>query len=247
MPGPIQKTFVVVGDTLTLVEYGEAGAFGIQVTGAGTYTLQFEASVDEVNFFALPAFDIGALVFSSSSTAPANYLLNPAGFAVFRVRASALTSGTPVVTIRSNPSIANFLRIGSLPALGAGTATIGTVLPRDSDLAVTATGTIGTGVTLTLPAAGVGLFHHIGLLELYMFAGALLVAAATPVLVTSTNLPGSPVWDFEANAAAQGTDEPRVYAFPNPLKSSVANTATTIVAPATTSIIWRLTAVYYAG
>lgn len=54
------------------------------------------------------------------------------------------------------------------------------------------------------------------------------VGAATPLIVTSTNLPGAPSWDF-STAAAVGTTERIIFDDASPLKSSVAATATTIV------------------
>lgn len=115
---------------------------------------------------------------------------------------------------------------------------------RPSDLHVTNTATAGTAVTLTLPAPAAGLFHHIYRVHLTAYTTAARTGGATPVLVTTTNLPGSPVWTF-ASAAAVGTTATFQENWTSPLKSSVAATATTIVAPATTSVIWRLSANYY--
>jgi hypothetical protein len=130
---------------------------------------------------------------------------------------------------------------------GGGLAIIGTVLPRDADLSQTGTAAAGAGVTLTLPAAGVGLFHHITAIEIFQFAAAALTAGAVPVLVTTTNLNNTPTFSLSATALAAGADERFLYTFPNPIKSSAANVATTIVAPATTSVIWRLNCWYYAA
>ena len=133
----------------------------------------------------------------------------------------------------------------TLPALAAGTANIGDVdVLNRCDLAQTATGTDGAGVTLTL-AAVVSEFHYICLIEITKFATALLVAAATPVLVTTTNLNNTPTISMSAAATAQGEVEERIFAPTDPIRSSTVNTATTIVGPATTSIIWRLNVYYY--
>ncbi len=113
-------------------------------------------------------------------------------------------------------------------------------------LAQSGTAAAGTGVTLTLPAVA-GQFHYIGMIEVVQFASALLVAAATPVLVTTTNLPSTPTFSLTATALAAGAVERVIYTFDAPLKSSVVNTNTTIVAPATTSVIWRLNCWYYAS
>jgi hypothetical protein len=113
-----------------------------------------------------------------------------------------------------------------------------------STIVITATAAISNGVTLTLAAPGASLFHYISGIDMSCFAGAALTPAATSVLVTSTNLNGNPTFDFQ-NAGAQGTIN-RVQIFPTVLiKSSVAATATTIVAPVLTGCIWRLTAYYF--
>ena len=114
-----------------------------------------------------------------------------------------------------------------------------------------ATNTIGTSVgaaaaavTLTLAAPGAGLRHYLTYLSINKFASALLVAAA-PVTVTTTNLPGSLAFSFPADAGAAGTIDRWREDFAYPIASSAQNTATTIVCPATTSIIWRVTAGYF--
>ena len=117
---------------------------------------------------------------------------------------------------------------------------------RASRLAVTATGIAGAAVTLTLPAAGAGLFHYITFIRIAKFATALLTAGATPVVVTSTNLPGGVAWSFSAGAEAAGTQVEIASSPTTPLVSSAANTATTIVCPATASIIWRVSVYYFA-
>lgn len=110
---------------------------------------------------------------------------------------------------------------------------------------VTGTAAAGTGVTVTLPAVA-SQFHYINTIELTAYTAAARIGAATPVLVTSTNLPGSPAWDF-SSADAIGTVELKFFTFPAPVKSSTVNTNTTIVCPATTSVIWRINVSYYAA
>jgi hypothetical protein len=90
-------------------------------------------------------------------------------------------------------------------------------------------------------------FHYIDRIVIQRFATALLTAGATPVLVTTTNLPGTRVFSFPAEAAAQGTMYSEIVEPARPLRSSAAGTATTIVAPATTGVIWRITADYDAA
>lgn len=82
----------------------------------------------------------------------------------------------------------------------------------DADLWVTAVGAAGAAVTLTLPAAAAR-FHRIAWIEIIMYATAARTGGATPVTVTSTNLPGNPAWTHES-AQAVGTCVRRVCRFP---------------------------------
>jgi hypothetical protein len=69
---------------------------------------------------------------------------------------------------------------------------------------VSATGASGAAVTLTIPAGGAGIFNYLCYLQIIRFAAALLTAAATPVLVTTTGMTGTPTFSFAADALAQG-------------------------------------------
>lgn len=111
-----------------------------------------------------------------------------------------------------------------------------------SELGITATGAAAAAVTLTIPAV-VGKFHSISHISIQAYSTAARTGSATPVLVTSTNIPGNPVWTF-ATAGAVGTTDTKVVEPDLPIKSLIANTATTIVCPGTTAVIWRVQ-VYY--
>lgn len=123
-----------------------------------------------------------------------------------------------------------------------------TALPemRAATLGVTATAAVNTGSTLTLPAAGAGLFHYIVSLELVKLYSIVGVAAGAGVIITSTNMPGTPAWTTEQLASVAGTTARVIKEEPTtPLKSSVANTATTFVAPAQLQTIWRWNVRYF--
>lgn len=65
------------------------------------------------------------------------------------------------------------------------------------------------------------------------FAAAALTAAATPIIVTTTNLPGNRQFSIQADATLQGVIYPEeINLAGNPLKSVASNSSTTIVAPA---------------
>lgn len=115
-----------------------------------------------------------------------------------------------------------------------------------ANLCVTNTAATGVACTLTIPSAGAGLFHYISLIEIQLYATAARTGGAAPVLVTTTNLPGSPVWDFDTAQAIGNTIRQNTQPA-TPIKSSAAATATTIVAPIATTGIWRITAYYYAA
>lgn len=111
-----------------------------------------------------------------------------------------------------------------------------------SDQCVSATAAGGSGVTATLSAPGTGLRHYITRIRIEKFAVALLTAAAAPVTVTTTGIPGTPTINFSAGAEAQGTQQVADLDFTAaPIEASADNAAVTVVAPATTSVIWRVT------
>ena len=116
---------------------------------------------------------------------------------------------------------------------------------RASTLAVTVTAASGTAATLTLPAVA-GLFHYITALDIVLYSAAARTGAAAPTVVTTTNLPGAIAFTF-STAGAIGTTDVQDLIRTTPLKSSVVNTATTIVCPIAAGGIWRITATYFTG
>jgi hypothetical protein len=117
-----------------------------------------------------------------------------------------------------------------------------------SDLSVTNTAAANAACTLTLPAAGTGLFHYITSLIIQRTATAALAGTAT-LVITTTNIPGSMAFSVGNAMAAGGTQNDINLALAgNPLKSSVANTATTVVCPVPgAAVLWRVTATYFTG
>lgn len=137
------------------------------------------------------------------------------------------------------------LVVGVVPALGQTGSRLDACTQSQS---VTAAAGSGATATLPAPAPNVGqLFHYICYVKVGQYAAALLTAGATPVLVTTTNIGAAagPTLSFQAAALAQGVSEEQVISPATPLKSFASNTATTIVAPSTTSVIWRITVFYY--
>lgn len=147
------------------------------------------------------------------------------------VRVTAYTSGACDCTIISEAQASLNTAINAKP----------------STLLATATGAASAAVTATLPAV-VGLRHIIDFIVVTRSATVALTAAATPLVVTTTNLPGSPAITVGADAAAIGVDkEVRLDFGSSGLAATVLGTATTVVAPVATGSIWRITVAYRLG
>lgn len=120
----------------------------IQVTGTWVATLQFEATVDGTNYFSVNAVTPATGILATSTTANGNWQIDVAGYLNFRVRCSAFTSGTAVVSISTSSGGG---ALGLDAPLPAGTNTIGAVnIAAAQTLAtVTTVGTVTTCSTLT--------------------------------------------------------------------------------------------------
>jgi hypothetical protein len=204
-------------------------------TAAMNATLVFEGTVDGSNYYALTGWNLVTETMLQSvvltTTSAATYQINSSGFRRVRVRVSAFTSGSVVVTGRASMA----------PALLY-------ARPVPSTLMVTATAAVNTGATATLAAAGAGLFHYITGYELVKLYSVIGVAAGAGNIITSTNLVGNPAWTTEQVVGAVGSVVRVIQStLATPLKSSVANTATTFVAPAQLQTIWRWNVTYYVG
>jgi hypothetical protein len=118
------------------------------------------------------------------------------------------------------------------------------IQPLGASLCQSATAATGVGVTATLPAVA-SQFHYISLIQIKKYFTVANAASATPLVVTTTNLPGSLAFTFGQPLGTIGTTDSDILMPEAPLKSSVLNTATTIVCPATTGIIWRVNVFYF--
>jgi hypothetical protein len=145
-----------------------------------------------------------------------------------RVRASAYSGGNCAVTITSDTAESINLAI----------------LLRPTTLLVTATAAAGTAVTASLPAVP-GFRHVADFVRVTRSATAALTASATPTLITTTNLPGSPVITMGSDVGGIGVDKEAVLDFGGSgLAATAVNTATTVVCPATPNVIWRVNVGY---
>jgi hypothetical protein len=194
-------------------------------------TVVFETTVDGTNYAAaLGLVGSGAVsLITGAGVVNSQVIVGVTGARQYRIRVSAYTSGTLTVGLR---------------ATQADYATF--ALPVAAPLAVTATAAVNTGVTLTLPAPSAGLHHIITRIQIDRFFATAGLAGATPTVVTTTNLPGTMAFSFET-AGIVGSRASQILEPSQPLKSSTAATATTIVCPASTDTIWRVTAIYGVG
>ena len=72
-----------------------------------------------------------------------------------------------------------------------------------------------------------------------------VTAGVTPVVITTTNLPGALAFSIPVEAAAQGSVYEKVLDPVRAIMAAAQNTATTIVAPLITNVIWRISATFY--
>lgn len=209
------------------------GCASVMLDLRGTFNATFEVAgtVDGTNWTPIPmrGVNIAAIgyVAAITGTAAGVWIGGSLGYRKVRVRCTAHTSGSAVA----------YLSTSLAPDTAPQNITTTTI--------ATSVGASGAAVTLTLAAPGAGLRQYLTYLSINRFAAALLTAAAAPVTVTTTNLPGSLALSFPADAAAQGTIDRWREDLAYPLAASAQNTAVTVVCPATTSVIWRVTAGYF--
>ena len=221
---------LAVANAEAIVDLNGVSVVAVDVRGTFVGTLVFEASVDGTTYVALPGINPLTNAFVNTITATNTVVMvGVTGFRRFRARVSAYTSGTMLVSLRA--SMADFAIIG---------------VPLPTTLHVTNTGLVNAAVTATLPVPGAGLFHYITRIHVKKYFATVGLAAATPQLVTTTNLPGARVLSF-ATAGALGATAEETIANAQPIRSTTANTATTIVCPAALDAIWRVSVDYYVG
>jgi hypothetical protein len=210
------------------------GSTTISLDLRGTFSLTVEVSgtVDGTNWVPIPLRPLNvasiAYVAAVAGTAAGTWAGNCAGYRLVRARVTAYTSGAAAASLAAGMCFLDDSLQGKVTPLLA-----------------TTTGASGAATTLTIASPGAGLRHYLTYLSIVRSATALLTASATPTVVTTTNLPGSLAFTFGADAAAQGVDKIIREDFAYPLASSAQSASTTIVCPATTGVIWRVTAGYY--
>jgi hypothetical protein len=203
----------------------------LDLRGTFSHTVAVQGSVDGTNWVLIPVRSQlgGIFLLAVVGTTPGVVMASCSGYTKVRAVVTAYTSGGSTATlVASNAIFDDFAKNGNITPVTA-----------------TATGAAGAAVTLTIASPGAGLRQYLTYLSINRFAAALLTAAATPVVVTTTNIPGTLAFSLPADAAAQGTIYPWREDFAYPLMANAQASSLTIVAPATTNVIWRITAGYY--
>lgn len=220
----------------TIVELNGQNTVAVDARSAAfAGTLLLEGTVDGNNWITLPFVSLttqAALAAAVLTGASSNvWTSHVGGFQAVRVRVSVYTSGNIDVGLRASAAT---LR----PSLQR---------PYPTTLWVTATAAANTAATATLPAPGAGLHHYITHIDIIRNSPAGLAGTAT-IIHTTTNLPGAPAWSVGNAMIAGGTEKDVFIDFASPLKSTSAQTATTVVAAAAgLAVLGRVNVGYFVG
>lgn len=211
-------------------------------------TIEFSAAYDDTsaNYHLVPAFPISNAAVGGTIPVAGRPLTSealvaaqdvrayavPCGqFRKLRLRLSSHSSGSIVVCMTSDCNDSSHLSIAAKPM---------------TDL-ISVTASVSAALTATLPAVP-GLRHILDFVRVTRSATAALTAAATPVLITSTNLPSSFAMTMGQDAGGVGIDKEAMNDFGGTgLAATAINTATTIICPVYTGVIWRINVGYRLG
>ena len=175
----------------------------------------------------LPATQYVALIVGSTQ---GTWVGSCAPFSKVRVQCTAFTSGSAITVLSCDNGVLDDTLQGSAGIV------LGTI-----------TGAAGAATTLTLASPGAGLRHYLTGIEITRSASAALTASATPTVITTTNIPNALAFTMGINAAPQGDDKIVKGEYPRPIATTAQATATTVVCPALTGAIWRITATGFVG
>lgn len=202
------------------------GTVFIDVRGTFVGTVSVQGSMDGVNWNLIPIKPVVGPKLQISTTAVGSFSGDCSQYLRVRAIMTPFTSGSATVVLAADNSVFTYGQI---------TTDLGTV-----------TAAAGVAATLTLAAPGVGLRHYLTYIRIVKICSVAIAAGgAAPILVTTTNIPGTMQFSIANNAMAVGDVLPYQEDFAFPIASSAQNTATTIVAPLTASVIWRITAGFF--
>ena len=213
---------------------GESSA-SFDVRGTSSVTLVVEGTKDGSNYITLPFYNpLTEIFLVNLSNANGSFEVpNIASFRAIRVRCVSYSSGLAVVCL--NASLGNQMLYAK---------------PIPTVLTVTILGVANAAATLTIPSAGTGLFHYItSIIIKRVNNSAAAITGSALLAIGTTNITGGLAFS-SGNALAAGDDKTDVDLnfTGNPLKSTTANTNTTIVLPpAGAGVQYRATVTYYTG
>lgn len=113
--------------TVTMALDNGMSAVGVQITGTWTGQLEFEASVDGTNYESHSMVRSLLDTVANATVSNGIFFAGTSGFSSFRVRSSALSSGTAVVSIRSSHTPQSVHMESAIPP---GSNEIGAVVSR---------------------------------------------------------------------------------------------------------------------
>jgi hypothetical protein len=209
------------------------GTVSLDLRGTFNLTVEVAGTVDGVNWTPVPVRPVNqasiAYVATVAGSAAGVWVGSCAGYRSVRARCTAFTSGSAATVLSTSNAPLDQTLSGTAIQLG------------------TNTGAAAAAVTLTLASPGAGLRHYLTFIDVERVnaTAAALTAVAGPNNVTTTNLSGSPVIPMSNDALAAGATERVRKEFNYPLAAFAQNTATTVVASATTGVIWRITAGFF--
>lgn len=122
----------------------EKGSAVIGITGTFVATVQFEGTANGTTYFAVQAMPIPSGAGVTSATSTGQWRVNVAGLVEVRVRASAYTSGTAVVTISRSSASAS---TGVQDQTCSGTQKVSAIVGGVATCAVDETTPGGSGIT----------------------------------------------------------------------------------------------------
>ena len=93
-------TVAAQDNAATVSGFPSPGSVAVQIVGALSATITFEATVDGTNWVAFNMIPAASATAASTATAAGAWSASTGGFAGIRARCSAYSSGSPVVTIR---------------------------------------------------------------------------------------------------------------------------------------------------
>jgi hypothetical protein len=222
--GSLNAEVITAADGCATVTLDLRGTFSLTIEVAGT--------VDGVNWTLIPMRPVNAAsmlyVAAVVGTAAGVWVGQCAGYRQVRARVTAYTSGSATTTLVACTELYDPRLFGPVTTSG-----------------VSVVGASGAAVTLTMAAPGVGLRHYVTGFEITRYSAAALTASATPVTISTTNMLASLAYTLPADTQALGFASVFEKNFSPPLATNAQNTATTIVCPATTGVIWRVNSYFY--